>query len=253
MEMLSDKIKIFINDLDCDFSIGHDYGNGNGNGNGCGNGHGNSNGIGNGIGCGSGDGYGSGNGIGNGNGYGSGDCCNNGHGDGKGYGQGYGCYYVKGIKTINGHDLHIIDNTLTMITKVRNNIAKGFIVTRELQLRPCYIAKGEGYFAHGGTLRKACEELEYKIICNLDTDDKINLFKEKFKLNIKYPVKDFYEWHHKLTGSCAMGRDNFAEYNNIGVKNDKMTVQEFIKLTQNSFGGDVIKQLAKEMKVKIEN
>lgn len=194
MEMLSDKIKIFINDLDCDFSIGHDYGNGNGNGNGCGNGHGNSNGIGNGIGCGSGDGYGSGNGIGNGNGYGSGDCCNNGHGDGKGYGQGYGCYYVKGIKTINGHDLHIIDNTLTMITKVRNNIAKGFIVTRELQLRPCYIAKGEGYFAHGGTLRKACEELEYKIICNLDTDDKINLFKEKFKLNIKYPVKDFYEW-----------------------------------------------------------
>ena len=41
--------------------------------------------------------------------------------------------------------------------------------------------------------------------------------------------------------------------NNIDVKNDKMTVQEFIKLTQNSFGGDVIKQLAKEMKVKIEN
>mgnify|MGYP000988279633 CR=1 FL=1 len=81
----------------------------------------------------------------------------------------------------------------------------------------------------------------------------IILFKEKFKLNIKYPVKDFYEWHHKLTGSCAMGRDNFAEYNNIDVKNDKMTVQEFIKLTQNSFGGDVIKQLAKEMKVKIEN
>lgn len=231
MEMLNDKIKIFVDDLDCDFNVCDGYCSGNGNG--CGNGHGNGNGIGNGFGYGCGDGYGSGNGIGN--------------------DKGYGCYYIKGIKAINGYDIHIIDNTLTIITKARKNIAKGFIVTRELQLKSCYIVKGEGYFAHARTLRKACEELEYKIICNLDTFEKINLFKEKFKLNIKYPVKDFYKWHHKLTGSCVMGRDNFAEYNNIDVKNDKMTVQEFIKLTQNSFGGNVIKQLAKEMKVKIEN
>ena len=38
---------------------------------------------------------------------------------------------------------------------------------------------------------KECQE--NKIIYCLDTDDKINLFKEKFKLNIKYPVKD--KWY----------------------------------------------------------
>ena len=205
MEMLSDKIKIFINAVDC----------GNGNGYGCGDG--------------SGSGYGYGSGYGDGCGYGNGDS----------------------IKSINGYDIHIIDGIPTVITKVKNNVAKGFVIIRKLQLKSCYIVKGKGYFAHGNTLKEACEALEDKIICNLDTDVKINLFKEKFKLNIKYPAKDFYEWHHKLTGSCVMGRNNFALNNNIDVERDKMTVQEFLKFTQNSFGGDVIKQLAKEMKVKI--
>lgn len=167
MEMLNDKIKIFVDDLDCDFSFG------NGGGDGCGGCYG----------CGDGCGYGNGGGYGcgDGGGYGYGD------GDGCGDGDGNGC----GIKSINGCGIHIINGIPTVITKVRKNVAKGLVIIRGLQLQSCYIAKGEGYFAHGNTLKEACEKLENKIICNLDTDEKINLFKEKFKLNIKYPVKDF--------------------------------------------------------------
>ena len=189
MEMLNDKIKIFVDDLDCDFS----FGNGGGDGCGCGDGCGGCYGCGDGYGCGYGDGCGYGCGYGNGDGGGNG--CGDGGGNGCGYGDGNGCGggcgNGCGIKSINGCGIHIINGIPTVITKVRKNVAKGLVIIRRLQLQSCYIAKGEGYFAHGNTLKEACEKLENKIICNLDTDEKINLFKEKFKLNIKYPVKDF--------------------------------------------------------------
>ena len=35
---------------------------------------------------------------------------------------GYGCGNGCGLKSINGHAVHIIDNTLTIITSVHNNI-----------------------------------------------------------------------------------------------------------------------------------
>lgn len=40
-----------------------------------------------------------------------------------------------------------------------------------------------------------------------------------------------------------MGRDNFIKNNKIDILKDKFTVLEFIELTKNQYGGDVIKQL----------
>lgn len=57
------------------------------------------------------------------------------------------------------------------------------------------------------------------------------------------PVADFYDWHHKLTGSCTQGRDAFARDHGLKM-DDAMTPEEFIRLTCNAYGGDVIRQLA---------
>ena len=61
-------------------------------------------------------------------------------------------------------------------------------------------------------------------------------------INKEYPNNDFYDWHGKLTGSCSLGRESFAKNNGIDLSG-KMTVSEFISLTENAYGSDVIKQV----------
>ena len=197
---------------------------------------------------GDGYGYGKGNGNGNGNdyGYGNGDGNGYGYGNGNGYDYGYGngYGYGYGIKNINGHNVYNVDDTPTIFAHIHGNVAKGYILERNVIFKPCYIVKGNGYFAHGETLQEAQNALEEKIIDEMDVEEKIKLFKEKFPdVNKKYTVKDFYQWHHNLTGSCEMGRKSFANSHNIDIDNDMMTVKEFIKLTENAYCGEVIKEL----------
>lgn len=149
-----------------------------------------------------------------------------------------------GIKSINGYDIYIVDSLPTIFTHIHGKVAKGYMVERNVCLRSCYIVKGNGYFAHGATLAEAQEALEGKITDNMGVDEKIKLFKEKFPdVDKKYSVKDFYQWHHNLTGSCEMGRKSFAANHSINIETDVMTVKEFINLTENAFCGEIIRQL----------
>lgn len=236
------KIKQFLSGGN---DYGYSYGRGSGNGYGYGYGYGNGNGDGYGYSNGDGNSYGNGNGYGYGRGSGNG--YGNGYGDGYGNGYGYGgCY---GFKSINGYDVYRVDDTPTIFTHIHGNFAKGYILEQNVILKPCYIVKGNGYFAHGETLKKAQSALEEKIIDDMDIGEKIKLFKEKFPdVNKKYPVKDFYQWHHNLTGSCEMGRKAFAKNHNINIDNDVMTVKEFIDLTENAYCGEIIKKLKESYK-----
>lgn len=226
------KIKQFLSGNGYGSGSGYGWGNGSGNGSGYGDGDGNGSGSGYGWGGGSGDGNGSGNGYGWGGGSGS------------GYGNGSGNGYGWGIKSINGYDVYRVDDTPTIFTHIHGNVAKGYILEKNVILKPCYIVKDNGYFAHGETLKEAQSALEEKIIEDMDIEEKIELFKEKFPdVNKKYTVKDFYQWHHNLTGSCEMGRKSFANSHNINIDNDMMTVKGFIKLTENAYRGEIIKEL----------
>ena len=186
---------------------------------------------------------------GNGNGYGDGYGNGSGSGSSYGYGSGNGYGNGDGIKSINGMDVHVIDDTATIITHVHGSIAKGYILRPDLSLRPCYIAKGSGYFAHGDTAREACAILEEKIIVNMDTEERIELFLNHFAdLGKKYPAREFFEWHSKLTGSCLPGRQEFAAARDIDVDTAEYTVQEFIDLTRDAWGGEVIQELEERLK-----
>jgi hypothetical protein len=65
-----------------------------------------------------------------------------------------------------------------------------------------------------------------------------------------YPTKDFFVWHHRLTGSCEMGRREFARQHNIDIENGKMTVKEFVRLTRNAYGGDTIQMLEQRINIR---
>ena len=204
-----------------------------------GDGDGSGDGYGSGYGDGSGDGYGDGDGSGYGYGDGSGD--GDGYGSGDGYGDGDGSGY--GVKSINGERVWIVDGVQTLIDSVHGSYARGRILRNDLTLQPCYIARVDNSFAHGETLRKAFDDAREKALEDLPTEERIKRFREHFTdFNKPYPTADFYQWHHILTGSCEMGRKNWCEEH--GIDMDGMyTVRQFIELTKDSYGGNVIKLL----------
>ena len=183
--------------------------------------------------------------AGDGSGYGDGDGSGYGSGDGSGYGSGYGSGDGSGdgIKSLCGEAVHMIDGVPTIITRVRGNVAKGKIVRGDMGTEAAYIVKGGNCFAHGRTLHEARAALEDKLFEDMPVEERIDAFAAEFKPGEARTVADFYAWHHKLTGSCTQGRDTFARDHGLKM-DDAMTPEEFIRLTCNAYGGEVIRQLA---------
>ena len=203
----------------------------------------------------SGNGYGTGNGCGKGcSDYGyceGGGCYCDGYGYGDGNGAGEGDFYGKGdgsgedddIKIFNHHIVDYIDSVPTIIIQVRGNIACGYIVKDDLTLSPCYIAKSGNSFAHGNTLKEAVADAEAKEMEDMPIEERIKKFVETFgPLDSEHTGKEFYDWHHILTGSCRMGRDDFCKAHDVDFTK-KYTVRFFLDLTKESYGSNVIKQV----------
>ena len=233
---------------------GDGYGDGSGSGDGYGSGSGYGDGSGSGDGYGSGSGYGygdgSGDGSGSGDGYGDGSGSGSGYGDGSGSGDGYGDGYGDGdgsgdgIKTFNGDKVYIIDDIPTIIKHVHDNVAKGYILNDDFTLTETFVAKGNGKFAHGETLHEAFASLQEKLYDDSTEEERLEAFKKHFPdFTKKVSAKELFHWHHVLTGSCKQGRLSFCTNKGIDIDNDTYTVHEFIELTQDSYGGDIIRKL----------
>ena len=214
-------------------------------------------------GYGSGYDYGSGYGTGSGGGgsydYGNGCGHSNGSGDGSGFSEGSGSedgsgeggdVSVMNIKTFNGHIIDYIDGVPTIITNIHNNVAIGFIIGFDMTLIPCYVAKAGNSFAHGKTLKDAVKDAEAKEMGEMGEmpiEERIEKFIEVFgSLDSEHTGKEFYDWHHILTGSCRIGRDAFCKENGIDLTK-KYSVRYFLNITKNSYGGDIIKEIIKEL------
>lgn len=227
-------------------------GNGAGFGDGCSNGDGKGHGFGADLGYPSDKGYGFGhdycydNGNGYGYGYSDGISCGNGNGYGDGYGDGNGYDYSGGISEINGHTVYKVDGVNTIITFIWGNVAKGFILEKNTKLVPCCIVKENNKFAHGNTLHKAFTALQEKLYDDSTEEERIEAFKKAFpRYDVQYSNADLFAYHHVLTGSCHMGRESFVNSRGLSLK-DKTTVREFVELTKDAYGGDIIKKLPKE-------
>ena len=180
---------------------------------------------------GTGDGYGDGDGSGDGYGFGSGDDSDSGN-----------------SYKINNKMIYYIDGIRTIITAIKGLVAKGFIVNDDLTLTKTYVVKDVEniYFAHGKSIKEAMKDLENKIFTDINVSEKIKIFLQKFKQDRKYKVSNFNEWHGKLTGSCKQGRDTFLRNNNLCL-DDEITVKQFIELSENEYGKEVIKKIKEKI------
>lgn len=236
MSALDEKVKAF---LSVSYGSGSGYGYGDGDGDGDGYGYGYGSGYGDGYG--SGDGYGDGSGDGYGDGDGSGD--GYGSGDGSGDGDGYG------IRSFNSEPVYAIDGVPTILRHVRGNVAHGVILNRDLTTTNCYVAKQDNIFAHGETLAKDMEALRDKLFGDMPVEERIEAFLKETEDGKAYPAQYFYDWHHRLTGSCDMGRRQFARDHGIDVDSDTMTLREFLALTKDAYGGSVIRKAMENLEV----
>ena len=157
-----------------------------------------------------------------------------GSGDGSGDGS--------GIKKIKNMNIYMIDGVPTIITQLRANVAKGLIVKSDLTEEPTYVVKIGNSFAHGATPHKAREEALSKEFEEMPEEARLEAFREEFAPGEKRTVLDYYEWHHRLTGSCTQGRDAFAAEHQLKM-GDLLTPEEFITLTENAYGGNIIRKL----------
>lgn len=213
----------------------------------------------------SGFGYGSGNGSGSGAeyyyGYGDNNECGYsdrcgrgdgwGSGSGEGYGKGFGIATTdnSGLKEVNGDHIYMVDDLQTIIKSVHGNIAQGFILQFDLTLKPCYIVKGQNKFAHGDTLHDAFTALQEKLYDNSTEEERIEAFRKKFPgYDTPYSNRDLFAYHHVLTGSCKMGRESFCKDHGINLDGNT-TVREFINLTKDSYGSDIIRKLPSAYKI----
>nr|DAU52200.1 MAG TPA: hypothetical protein [Caudoviricetes sp.] len=228
METLEDRIKAFV-------SLNPGSGDGSGDGSGYG--------YDSGEGCGYGyrNDYVSGDGNEYGCDFGCGPGCGSGYGGfGDGFGDGDDDDDGYGVKEVNGDTVYIVDDVPTIIKSVRDNIAQGFILQRDLTQKPCYIVKEQNKFAHGSTLHDAFSFLQEKLYDGSTEEERIEAFRKKFpEYDTPYSNRDLFAYHHVLTGSCRMGRESFCKDKGIDL-DGSTTVREFVELTKDSYGGDVI-------------
>lgn len=167
-----------------------------------------------------------------------------GSGDGSGFGYGSG-----DVTSFAGNPVNMVDNVPTIIDHVHSNAAKGRILMSDFTTKDCYVVKNEdGIFAHGDTLREAMNALLEKQFDDMPEEKRIEAFLEAHREDKKYPAQDLFDWHHRLTGSCMAGRKAFCLNHQIDLENDSFTVDEFINLTRDDYGGCVIRNLEKKRK-----
>ena len=169
-----------------------------------------------------------------------------GSGYGDGSGSGYGSGDGSGITMFNGMTVHQVDCVQTVITAVRGNLARGYILRGDLTLQPCRIAKVGDKFAHGETTQKALDAAREKLFDDMSEEERIAAFWDAHVAGVKYPARDFFDWHHRLTGSCEMGRNEFCRGHGIDLENGMYTVEEFVAMTRDSYGGAVVARLMED-------
>ena len=165
-------------------------------------------------------------------------------GDGFGGGSGDGDGDGDGIQAISKCSVYQIDGVPTILNHIHGNIAEGFILQSDLTLTPCYVVKENGMFAHGATIHEAFGALQEKLYDDRTEEERLAAFKEHFPdFGKKYPAKELFTWHHVLTGSCKAGRLAFCLDKGINLEKDTYSVVEFIRLTKDAYGGEMIRKL----------
>jgi hypothetical protein len=124
-----------------------------------------------------------------------------------------------------------VDGIFSEVVSHKGNVWKVKPVNRD---KLSYvISDGYGRFSHGKTIKEAKEDLIYKI-SNRDTS-RFDHLTSKSEVSFEEAIK----LYRVITGACAQGTRQFVESQEK--VQEFYTVEEIIKLTENSYGGETFK------------
>ena len=123
---------------------------------------------------------------------------------------------VKGnIKCLKKINYKIFDNLVFLVESERTS--KGIkiytggniksITKNKPEIEKCFVSEKDNFFAHGETVKKSIQDLQFKIISKKLKNEPIN---ETTELTVKY--------YRLLTGACSLGCENWLKQNNIPYK-----------------------------------
>jgi hypothetical protein len=116
------------------------------------------------------------------------------------------------IKQLKNLTYKSVDNNLFVVESTKKSkgikINTGYNVLKiekgKLLKQPCFVSEKDGFFAHGETVKKSIQDLNFKIIAE-------KLKKDPIKADTIITV----QYYRIITGSCQQGCDNWIKQNNI--------------------------------------
>jgi hypothetical protein len=147
--------------------------------------------------------------------------------------------------TINykGQELNIeqVDGS-TMIVHSEKKVGEATVASASYfgggelkELRKCFIAKKDGYSAHGESIKEALSDLTFKIAqVDFDVDELVEIIKEKKSVTVSE--------YRLLTGACSIGVQEFLDERGLQEK-DTLPLSEVSKITKGHYGSEVISDL----------
>jgi len=98
----------------------------------------------------------------------------------------------------------------------------------------CYVARQNDLCAHGATIKEAVSDLTFKKMQQADVSEHVNRVKHQ-----GYVTPNDYRL---ITGACRQGTQRFLDANGYTWE-DKLPIDEAIKLVENEWGGTCFKKL----------
>jgi len=150
-----------------------------------------------------------------------------------------------------GQSVIYIDSLPTIITRKHKGpsgltFATAKIIQADFTLKPCFVVSDDTHKVHATTIHGALAALQRKKLAALSLQERAEAFLVKFPtLESSAKNSKLSEWHHTLTGSCQLGRDQFMLNNDIDPE-ERSTVREFIEKTKTAYGSDAILLLEKK-------
>lgn len=110
--------------------------------------------------------------------------------------------------------------------------------------RYVYVAERNGYTAHGENVKRAINDVDFKILRSMNIGENI----ERIKKQGYITANDY----RLITGACHYGVNKFLEENNLTWE-DKKSIEEVLKLVENQYGYDRFKEFVEILKESGDN
>ena len=109
----------------------------------------------------------------------------------------------------------------------------------------CWIVREGNRFGYGKDLHDTYMAAQRESAMDLPKEERLKMFVQRFPSpDEMIHIKELYHWHHALTGTCKVGRDEWCKRHGFNIeRNGFATVRQFVNLTKREMGGDIIMEL----------